>query len=262
MAERALRGPLFVDGNPDSPVAVCTLSSRQLLEQLAGSAVAAWVAIIGPLETENLGIERMLTTLLERPRIRWLVICGEEQRGRYQGQAVLRLFADGVEADGAIPGARSKRAWVRGLRREHVDVARRQVRLRDLIGVHDLGSISEAVRTCLDEDPGPFDEVVDLPKPEPLVAPQRAYRLEEHDPCGFFVILVDTPGNRLLVEHYASDGKLLHRIAGPDAESLCAALVDWQLVSRLDHAAYLGRELAKAELALRRGLSYRQDDPL
>ena len=30
-------------------------------------------------------------------------------------------------------------------------------------------------------------------------------------------------------------------------------------VSRLEHAAYLGRELQKAEYALRRGNAYRQD---
>ncbi|HEX2172228.1 MAG TPA: DUF4346 domain-containing protein, partial [Dehalococcoidia bacterium] len=34
------------------------------------------------------------------------------------------------------------------------------------------------------------------------------------------------------------------------------------LVSRMQHAAYLGRELAKAETALKYGMKYVQDDPL
>jgi dihydropteroate synthase len=34
------------------------------------------------------------------------------------------------------------------------------------------------------------------------------------------------------------------------------------MVSRLEHAAYIGRELMRAEIALQRGLRYRQDEPL
>jgi dihydropteroate synthase len=34
------------------------------------------------------------------------------------------------------------------------------------------------------------------------------------------------------------------------------------LVTRLDHAAYLGNELAKAEIALKTGKSYVQDNSL
>jgi dihydropteroate synthase len=35
-----------------------------------------------------------------------------------------------------------------------------------------------------------------------------------------------------------------------------------QLVSRLDHAGYLGRELQKAEMALHLEKNYVQDEPL
>src|SRR5687767_13418093 len=103
LAEEAKRGgcqgmsdPGFIPGNPDSPVAICTLSSVDLLEALRASPVAARVSIIGPLATENIGIERMLTSLLERPRIRWLVVCGDERRGPYQAQALHSLFEHGV----------------------------------------------------------------------------------------------------------------------------------------------------------------------
>jgi tetrahydromethanopterin S-methyltransferase subunit A len=43
---------------------------------------------------------------------------------------------------------------------------------------------------------------------------------------------------------------------------MCSALIEWGLVSRLDHAAYMGRELLKAEVALRSRLAYRQDEAL
>lgn len=257
-----LEGASYATGDPNSPVAICTLSSFDLLQDLAGSPVASRAAILGPLETENIGIERLLTTLLEQPRIRWLIVCGDERRGPYQGQALRCLFSNGIGPEGQIPGARSRRARLRTLGGEHVETARRQVSLHDLAGVRDVVTISAAVSACIANDPGPFHERVSLPELEPITVPARPHRLSQHDPNGFFVILVDRPGGRLLVEHYSVDGALVHRIVGPDAESLCAALVEWNLVSLLDHAAYLGRELAKAEFALRGGLPYRQDERL
>jgi tetrahydromethanopterin S-methyltransferase subunit A len=253
--------PSYVAGDPDSPVAICTLSSTALCDDLAASPIAQRVSIIGPLETENLGIERMMTTLLRTPRIRWLVLCGEETRGRYQGQAVQALFSGGVDADGTIVGARGRRARLHQLTADHVDAIRRQVRLVDLIGSRDFGTISQAVDAAIADDPGIFGEPVELPLPEPILVPQRAFRLKEHDPAGFFVIQVDRAGGQLMLEHYDNDGGLMHRIAGPDAESLGVALEEWGLLTRLDHAAYMGRELTRAELALRHGLPYRQDEP-
>jgi len=258
----AQAGPAFVAGDTTSPVAVCTLASHELLDALAASGLADRVAIIGPLDTENIGIERMLTSLLERPRIRWLIICGNERRGPYQAQALMALFSNGVDERGAIRGARSPRATLRMLTGRHVDVVRRQVRLRDLVGITDLDEIGAAVAACRADDPGAFREPVDLPKPEPIIVPTRPFRLRDRDPNGFFVIQVDRVGSRLLIDHYANDGELMHRIAGTDAESLCGALVEWGLVSRLEHASYLGRELVKAELALSQGWSYRQDERL
>ncbi len=253
--------PGYSAGDPDSPVAICTLSSADLLRELTSSPIAGRVSIIGPLETQNIGLERMVGTLLERPRIRWLVVCGHESRGPYQAQALQSLFAYGLNEDGSIAQARARRARFRTLNAEHVNAVRQQVSLRDLVGVHDLDAISKAVEECRANDPGPFEPTVSLPQHEPIVVPQRPFRLKEHDPKGFFVVQVDRPGQRLLVEHYQPDGALAHRIVGPDAESLCVALLEWGLVSLLDHASYLGRELVKAEIALKRGEDYRQDEP-
>ena len=47
-----------------------------------------------------------------------------------------------------------------------------------------------------------------------------------------------------------------------DAESVSKAAIKLGLVSRLDHAAYLGRELMKAEIAAKLGKNYVQDEEL
>jgi tetrahydromethanopterin S-methyltransferase subunit A len=87
--------------------------------------------------------------------------------------------------------------------------------------------------------------------------PARRLKL---DPEGYFVIMVmEDKENPLLVEHYSNDGILKNMIEGKDSASICATLIENKLISQLDHAAYLGRELAKAELSISRGSRYKQD---
>ncbi|OYV07711.1 MAG: dihydropteroate synthase-like protein, partial [Methanosaeta sp. ASP1-2] len=51
-------------------------------------------------------------------------------------------------------------------------------------------------------------------------------------------------------------------VAGSNARDILNTLIEKGLVSRLDHAGYLGRELEKAEIALRLKRNYVQDEPL
>ncbi|MDM7934649.1 MAG: dihydropteroate synthase-like protein [Methanothrix sp.] len=51
-------------------------------------------------------------------------------------------------------------------------------------------------------------------------------------------------------------------VVGRSASEVLGTLLEMGCVSRLDHAGYLGRELAKAEIALQIGRSYVQDEPL
>lgn len=254
-------GPLYVRGDPTSPVAVCTLSSQELLRQLAASPIIDQVAIVGPLETENLGVERMFRSLLSLRHIRWLVVCGDETRQRRQGQAVRALFQNGVGAEGEILGARGPRARLPTLRSPEVNQVRRQVTLRDLIGISDLDRVAATVAECLEQQLDPVEQASPVVE-DRVEVPPGAFRLRELDPEGFFLILIDRPAHRLVVEHYGDEGVLRHRLAGEDADSLSQAIVEWGLVSRMDHAAYLGRELARAEAALRFGFRYRQDEGL
>ena len=61
------------------------------------------------------------------------------------------------------------------------------------------------------------------------------------------------------MEHYDNDGVLDAVIEADQAASLYIPAIEMGLISRLDHAAYLGRELARAEEALRTGAPYIQD---
>ncbi len=65
--------------------------------------------------------------------------------------------------------------------------------------------------------------------------------------------------NRIYLEPYKEDGTLNEVIYGEDPVLIAATAIDRGLVSRLDHAAYLGRELEKANLSMRYGFRYVQD---
>ena len=78
----------------------------------------------------------------------------------------------------------------------------------------------------------------------------------------FFTILVDRSGNQLVVEHYTNDKVLTKRIVGKTAEALLGTIVKLGLVKSLYHSGYLGKELKKAEIALKTGRDYEQDTEL
>ncbi|CAD6491946.1 MAG: hypothetical protein DIAAKJNI_00177 [Candidatus Argoarchaeum ethanivorans] len=98
--------------------------------------------------------------------------------------------------------------------------------------------------------------------PPPMFIPVRALTGWELDPAGCVKISI-TEGN-------VQNGKILdgmivasHRngvVIGRNASEVLDTLIERRFVSTLRHAGYLGRELARAELALNLGRSFVQDD--
>jgi dihydropteroate synthase-like protein len=84
------------------------------------------------------------------------------------------------------------------------------------------------------------------------------------DPVGMFKISIDRNLGLLVAIHFSpSNSRKPNKIVkGRTAESVYAKITELGLVSTLDHAAYLGSELSKGEIALRTGKEYVQDDVL
>jgi len=76
----------------------------------------------------------------------------------------------------------------------------------------------------------------------------------EMDPAGSFRICVAK--GKIVVRHDRVT------LVSESAREILGEIVDRGLVTRLDHAGYLGRELERAETALRLGKNYSQDEPL
>jgi tetrahydromethanopterin S-methyltransferase subunit A len=79
------------------------------------------------------------------------------------------------------------------------------------------------------------------------------------DPAGYFVIFIDRVRGLLSTEHYQNNGVLTTIVEGRSAAEVYMTAIERGLLTRLDHAAYLGRELARAEHSLSSGAPYVQD---
>ncbi|MHC4506777.1 MAG: DUF4346 domain-containing protein, partial [Planctomycetota bacterium] len=212
------------------------------------------------MHTENLGIERVIQNVLANPHIRFLVLCGEDTQqaiGHLPGQSMESLFSGGLNARGRIEGARGKRPILKNVSAEQVEAFRKQVELLSLIGEEDVLRVRETVSACAGRTPGPFEgapvqNVVETVWSE---APSRLVP----DPAGFFVVYPEARRQILIIEHYTKHGVLDCVVEGRTPAAISAEVIGRRLITRLDHAAYLGRELARAERSMQTGETYVQD---
>jgi dihydropteroate synthase-like protein len=97
-----------------------------------------------------------------------------------------------------------------------------------------------------------------------VVRVKKTVKPVEMDPRGVFRVMVDRDARSIVALYYVSNeaGEPSIVVRGADADAVMAEVLRLGLVSRLDHAAYLGGELVKAEEALRIGRDYVQDSAL
>jgi len=79
------------------------------------------------------------------------------------------------------------------------------------------------------------------------------------DSKGYFLIRINKETKEIEVGHCLKNNEVLTIIRGKNPEEVMYKIIDENLVSLLDHAAYLGKELQKAHTALTQNLPYCQD---
>ena len=82
------------------------------------------------------------------------------------------------------------------------------------------------------------------------------------DPKGYFLIRIRREENLLEIGFCKGDNVVDVVIKGKTPQEVYFTACEKNLISRLDHAAYLGKELEKAYLALKYNLEYVQDSEL
>jgi dihydropteroate synthase-like protein len=131
--------------------------------------------------------------------------------------------------------------------------------------VQELATASKMMQLACDRGTPPKDLGLDLlilkekrllpeeDRPTTFIRAKEGYRFVP-DGAGSFKIFL----SRGLIVAQNGDAA----VAANNARDLLNALIEMGLVSRLDHAGYLGRELERAENALRLKRNYVQDEPL
>lgn len=135
----------YIVVNADAPVAVVTLASLDLPRQIADRRPEG-LSITGKLETENIGVDKLIKNVIANPHLRCLVIAGVESSGHQSGQTLLALAKNGVDPKGRVIGSHGKRPVLRNVTGEEVEAFRRQVQVVDLIGCEDLDRITGLVK--------------------------------------------------------------------------------------------------------------------
>jgi len=239
-----------------APVAVCALNSDHLIRELADTDIEG-LSIIGSLHTENLGIEHLIRNILANPHIRFLVVCGEDTRkaiGHLPGQSLISLARHSVDESMRmrIIEAKGKRPLLKNLDISQISAFRQQVQVLEHIGLTDVQTLRNLIMESAANDPGVFTGAPLEVDPVPVEEANTSARLIL-DPAGYFVVYPDRRYQRLMLEHYSNKGVLTRRFMASTATAMYITVIEAGLVSRLDHAAYLGRELARAEYALKTG---------
>jgi len=247
-----------------STVAVSTLASVQLAEELAHRR-AQGLAIVGKTETENIGIDKVIKNVVTSPTLRYLVVAGTDPQGHLTGRTLVALAENGVNEDGRVIGSPGKRPILRNVSGPEIQAFREQVQVIDMIGCDSTDEVvarikelsRQAVVPCGCAECGAKSPVSISSAPK-IVATESG-EVARMDKAGYFVITPLAQRGVITVEHYAYDNTLLRVVEGPTARAIYMTIVDDGWVTELSHAAYLGKELARAELSLQLGFRYVQD---
>jgi len=92
----------YYSGNPDSSIAVCTLSSIDLLKKFVNSEILNHISIAGRLLSENKGIDSIIKHVNKNQKITTIIVCGKEVWGHKAGHSLFQLHKNGVDKNTRI----------------------------------------------------------------------------------------------------------------------------------------------------------------
>ena len=136
-------------GRKGKSIAICTLASMKLLEDICKSDLMERVLIVGRLLSENRGIDTIVKFTLSNQELRHIIVCGKEVKGHQAGQALLSLHAYGINNDksgeGIIIAAKGHYPHLKSCK-EDLDLFRSQiVKIHNLVGVDDVNQVRKEI---------------------------------------------------------------------------------------------------------------------
>jgi len=152
----------YLRGNDYSPVAVAVILRwiRELtpieIENLVRVGVESGAALSGTLQTENVGLEKVICNIVANPNIRYLIVCGPESPGHLVGDCIRALYENGIDEKQRIIGTKAPAPYLFNIPKDWVDRFINQTKLIDLVNEGSSEIIKDAVWSCYQEKPTEF----------------------------------------------------------------------------------------------------------
>ena len=154
----------YLRGNDNSPVAVLVIlkwrreETPKDIENLVRVGLESGAALSGTLQTENVGLEKVICNIIANPNIRYLIVCGPESPGHLTGESIVCLSKNGVDENRKIIDSHSPAPYLFNIPLEWIDRFRKQIKVIDLVGEGAPEILRDAVWSCYQEEPTKFRE--------------------------------------------------------------------------------------------------------
>jgi len=178
----------YLRGNDYSPVAVVVIlkwnreETPADIENLVRVAVETGAALAGTLQTENVGLEKIICNTVSNPNIRYLIVYGPESPGHLVGNAILALAKNGLDDRKRIIEADAPTPYLFNIPPEFIERFRKQVTVLDLLNEGSTEVLRQAVWSCYQEKPTAFRqyELYDLGAyPEPPLSGKITWKVTQ-----------------------------------------------------------------------------------
>jgi tetrahydromethanopterin S-methyltransferase subunit A len=147
----------YLRGNDYSSVAVVVIlrwrreETPPDIEKLVRVAIESGAALAGTLQTENIGIEKIICNIVSNPNVRYLIVCGPESPGHLVGESLLAFAKNGLDQKKRIIGTEAPTPYLFNVQPEFVERFRKQITLIDLVDEGSPEVLREAVWSCYQE---------------------------------------------------------------------------------------------------------------
>ncbi|MBU4319622.1 MAG: hypothetical protein Q8N12_01710 [Thermodesulfovibrionales bacterium] len=155
----------YLRGNDYSPVVVAVVliyyydKIPKEIENMVRVGVEGGAALSGTIQTENIGIEKMVCNIIGNPNIRYIVLTGTESPGHSTGDAIMALVKNVVDERKKIVGTRAPTPYFFNLPVEYSERFRKQI--KEAVNLLNRGTpelIKKAVWSCYQENPTQFED--------------------------------------------------------------------------------------------------------
>jgi tetrahydromethanopterin S-methyltransferase subunit A len=131
-------------GNQSSNVAMCTLSSMNLLKEISNSDLMGKIILVGRLLSENKGIDELIRYVNKHPTVDTIIVCGMEVSGHKAGHALFCVHKYGTDEQNRIINSISPDP-VLSVSKSEIQQFQKQITLINKIGQTDLDQIRSIV---------------------------------------------------------------------------------------------------------------------